>query len=92
MIATPATITHTCYALLPGTTLVASLIWGINTIFLLDAGLSDPEAFAANTFFPAGMVLLEVPTGIVADTWGRRVSFPLGTITLAAATALHVML
>ena len=50
-----------------GNTLAASLIWGINTIFLLDAGLSNLEAFAANAFFSAGMVLFEVPTGIVAD-------------------------
>jgi MFS family permease len=89
---TPATITRTYYVLLLGNTLAASLIWGINTIFLLDAGLSNLEAFAANAFFTAGMVLFEVPTGIVADIWGRRVSFLLGTITLAAATALYVML
>jgi hypothetical protein len=48
----------------------ASFIWGINTIFLLDAGLSNLEAFAANAFFTGGMVLFEVPTGIVADTIG----------------------
>jgi MFS family permease len=92
MIATPATIRRTYYVLLLGNTLAASLIWGINTIFLLDAGLSNLEAFAANAFYTAGMVLFEVPTGIVADMWGRRVSFLLGTITLAAATALYVML
>ena len=32
------------------TTLAASFIWGINTLFLLDAGLSNAEAFAANAF------------------------------------------
>ena len=69
-----------------GNTLAASLIWGINTIFLLDAGLSNLEAFAANAFFTAGMVLFEVPTGIVADMWGRRISFLLGTVTLAVTT------
>ena len=62
-----------------GNTLAASFIWGINTIFLLDAGLSNLEAFAANAFFTAGMVLFEVPTGIVADTVGRRASYLLGT-------------
>jgi hypothetical protein len=29
-------------------TLAASFIWGINTLFLLDAGLSNAEAFGAN--------------------------------------------
>jgi MFS family permease len=75
-----------------GNTLAASFIWGINTLFLLDAGLSNLEAFAANAFFTAGMVLFEVPTGVVADGWGRRVSFLLGTVTLAGATYLYYLL
>lgn len=75
-----------------GNTLAASFIWGINTLFLLDAGLSNLEAFAANAFFTAGMVLFEVPTGVVADGWGRRVSFLLGTATLAASTYLYYLM
>jgi MFS family permease len=75
-----------------GNTLAASFIWGINTIFLLDAGLSNLEAFAANAFFTAGMVLFEVPTGIVADTIGRRTSYLLGTLTLTGSTLLYVFL
>ena len=75
-----------------GNTLAASLIWGINTIFLLDAGLSNLEAFAANAFFTGGMVIFEVPTGIVADTIGRRTSYLLGTLTLSGASLLYVLL
>ncbi len=87
---TPRTIQRTYLLLLFGNTLAASLIWGINTIFLLDAGLSNLEAFTANAFFTAGMVLFEVPTGIVADTVGRRMSYLLGTVTLSATTLLYV--
>ena len=79
---TPASIQRIYLTLLLGNTLAASFIWGINTIFLLDAGLSNLEAFAANAFFTAGMVIFEVPTGIVADTRGRRYSYLLGTIAL----------
>ena len=43
------------------TTLATSFIWGINTLFLLDAGLSNTEAFAANGFFALGQVVFEVP-------------------------------
>jgi MFS family permease len=75
-----------------GNTLAASFIWGINTIFLLDAGLSNFQAFAANALFTAGQVVFEVPTGIVADIWGRRMSYLLGTITLAAATVLYLLM
>src|SRR5438876_10048334 len=89
---TPATIQRTYLVLLLGNTLAASLIWGINTIFLLDAGLSNFEAFAANAFFTAGMVIFEIPTGIVADTVGRRRSYLLGTVTLTASTLLYVLL
>jgi len=85
-------IQRTYLVLLLGNTLAASLIWGINTIFLLDAGLSNLEAFAANAFFTAGMVLFEVPTGVVADTVGRRFSYLLGTLTLAGSTLLYVLL
>ena len=73
-------------------TLAASFIWGINTLFLLDAGLSNTQAFTANAFFTAGMVIFEVPTGVVADTRGRRTSYLLGTVTLAITTLLYVFL
>ncbi|HUH07215.1 MAG TPA: MFS transporter [Egibacteraceae bacterium] len=73
-------------------TLAASLIWGINTLFLLDAGLSNTQAFAANAFFTAGMVLCEIPTGVVADTRGRRASFLLGAGTLLVTTLLYLLM
>ncbi len=71
-------------------TLAASLIWGINTLFLLDAGLSNTEAFAANAFFTVGQVLFEVPTGVIADSRGRRTSFLLGCLTLGFSTLLYL--
>lgn len=80
------------YTLTLGNTLAASFIWGINTLFLLDAGLTNLEAFAANAFFSAGMFLFEIPTGVVADTLGRRASYLLGTITLATTTVLYWLL
>ncbi|MRX43595.1 MFS transporter [Agromyces sp. Q22] len=82
----------TYYTLTLGNTLAASFIWGINTLFLLDAGLTNLEAFAANAFFSVGMFVFEIPTGVVADTVGRRASYLLGTLTLAATTAMYWML
>src|SRR3954447_5506617 len=72
-------------------TLAGSFIWGINTLFLLDAELSNTAAFADNAFWTAGMVLFEVPTGVVADTWGRRASFLIGTLVLGLSTALYLL-
>src|SRR5882724_11004098 len=73
-------------------TLAASFIWGINTLFLLNAGLSITEAFAANAFFTVGQVLFEVPTGVVADTVGRRASYLLGSATVFVSTILYLYL
>ena len=73
-------------------TLAASFIWGINTLFLLDAGLTNAQAFAANAFFTAGLVVFEVPTGVVADVRGRRLSYLLGTLTLAISTLLYLLM
>lgn len=71
-------------------TLSASVIWGVNTLFLLDAGLDIFEVFLVNAAFTAGMVVFEIPTGIVADTTGRRRSFLLSAVTLVAGTLGYV--
>jgi len=73
-------------------TFASSTIWGINTLFLLDAGLSVSEAFVANAFFTVGMVAFEVPTGVVADAVGRRASYLLGVATLFASTLLYLLM
>jgi MFS family permease len=85
----PRTVQRVYLVLMLFNTLAASFIWGINTLFLLDAGLSSTAAFGANALFTAGMVLFEVPTGVVADTWGRRASYLLGSVTLAVSTVLY---
>lgn len=73
-------------------TFASSFIWGINTLFLLDAGLTITAGFTANAFFTAGQMLFEVPTGVVADTRGRRTSFLLGTATLFITTLAYLWL
>jgi MFS family permease len=89
---TPGHVQRTYLILITLQTLAASLIWGINTLFLLDAGLSLTEAFVANAAFTAGMVIFEVPTGVIADTFGRQWSFILGAATLLVTTAAYLYL
>jgi MFS family permease len=72
-------------------TLSASLIWGVNTLFLLDAGLNIFQVFLVNTVFSIGMMIFEIPTGVLADTRGRRFSFLLSTLVLAAGTLGYVI-
>ncbi len=71
----PSQIIRT-YLILTGLyTLAASLIWGINTLFLLDAGLTLGQVFLVNSIFTGAMALFEIPTGVLADLYGRRASF-----------------
>jgi MFS family permease len=69
--------------------LPTSLIVGVNTLFLLDGGLNNVEAFAANAIYTLGLVLFEIPTGMVADTWGRRTSYLLGAAVQLAGNLIY---
>ena len=71
-------------------TLSASIIWGVNTLFLLEAGLSILEVFIANSVFTGSMALFEIPTGVLADTRGRRASFLLSVAVLFLGTLGYV--
>jgi MFS family permease len=83
-------IERTYYVIAGVYTLSASLIWGINTMFLLDSGLTLMEAFLANAVFTGAWALFEVPTGLVADTRGRRLSFLLSVTLLTIGTLAYV--
>jgi MFS family permease len=87
---TPEVVQRTYVTLVLLQTLAASLIWGVNTLFLLDAGLSLTEAFVANAAFTLGMMIFEVPTGVIADAFGRRLSFILGASTLLVTTLAYL--
>jgi MFS family permease len=86
----PASVVRTYLAISGLFTLAASVIWGVNTLFLLDAGLDIFEVFIANAAFTAGMVIFEIPTGVVADTSGRRRSFLLSAVTLLVSTLAYM--
>ena len=70
--------------------LAASLIWGVDTLFKLHAGLDIFQVMLTNAAFTFGMVVFEIPTGVVADTLGRRVSLILCIVTLLVSTLLYV--
>ncbi len=70
--------------------LAASLIWGVDTLFKLHAGLDIFQVMLTNAAFTFGMVVFEIPTGVVADTLGRRVSLILCIVTLLISTLLYV--
>ncbi|HEV2751942.1 MAG TPA: MFS transporter [Gemmatimonadales bacterium] len=67
-----------------------SLIWGIDTLFKMGAGLNIQQVLLTNAAFTLGSMVFEIPTGVVADTLGRRVSFLLCLATLFVTTLLYV--
>jgi MFS family permease len=70
--------------------LAMSLIWGVDTLFKLDAGLDIFQVMLTNAAFTAGSMVFEIPTGVVADTVGRRASLLLCLGTLFVTTLLYV--
>ncbi len=72
-------------------TLAASLIWAVNTLFLLAAGLDIFTVMVVNASFTLGQLVFEVPTGVVADTIGRKASFLIGIGSLIVATVMYVL-
>ena len=87
---TPAKIVRTYLVITGLFNFAASLIWGVDTLFKLHAGLDIFQVMLTNAAFTAGMVVFEIPTGVVADTLGRRVSLILCVATLLVATLLYV--
>lgn len=73
-------------------TLASSLIWAINTVFLIrEGGLTIFQVMVVNAVFTVGQVVFEVPTGVVADTIGRRASLLICMVILAISTLLYVL-
>ncbi|MGH9259792.1 MAG: MFS transporter [Acidimicrobiales bacterium] len=70
--------------------LAMSLIWGIDTLFKLAAGLDILQVMLTNAAFTLGMMVFEIPTGVVADTVGRRLSLLCCLATLFVSTLLYV--
>ncbi len=71
--------------------LAASVIWAVNTLFLLDAGLDIFTVMVVNATYTVGQLIFEVPTGVIADTIGRKASFLIGIAALAVSTVLYVL-
>ena len=73
-------------------TLAASLIWAINTIFLIQkGGLDLYQVMLVNTAFLIAQMVCEVPTGVIADTIGRKASYLLSISTIIVSTLLYVL-
>jgi len=67
-----------------------SLHLGIDTLSKWAPGSTSSRLLLTNAAFTSGRWCFEVPTGVVADTVGRRVSLLLCLVTLFVTTLLYV--
>jgi MFS family permease len=73
-------------------TLATSLIWATNTIFVMQVGgLTIFEAMLVNSIFLIAQAVFEIPTGVVADTIGRKASYLISIGTILVSTLLYVL-
>lgn len=64
--------------------LIAAFIWTALTLFRIEVARLDPlELVLVGTVMEATIFLFEIPTGIVADVYSRRLSVLIGTAILA---------
>lgn len=87
---TPHRIIRVYLGIAASTTLAQSLIWGVNTLFLLSVGLDIFQVMLVNAAYTVAQVFFEVPTGVVADTLGRRASYLLAVAIILVSTLLYV--
>lgn len=71
-------------------TLAASIIWGVITLFMMESGLTLLQVMLVGALLTVVAMLFEVPTGVVADTLGRKTSFVISIGLLTVSTGLFV--
>ncbi len=71
-------------------TLAASLIWGVSTLYQLASGLNIFQVMLQGTAFTVAQVVFEVPTGVLADTVGRKASYLVSIVILIISTLLFL--
>lgn len=69
--------------------------WGMSfhfatyVMFLLSRGLTLLDASLVNTAYAVTLIVAEFPTGVIADTWGRKASFVVSCFVIALGTFVY---
>lgn len=79
------------YLLMSGlTTLACSIMFGTYAVYYVQAlGLNPLQLVLVGTVLEATIMLLELPTGVVADSYSRRLSVIIGMFVLGGAYLLE---
>src|SRR4051812_6886272 len=75
------------YLLTGGSSLGDTLVWVLAPVyFVTTVGMSPLQLVLVGTFMELTIFVFEVPTGIVADVYSRRLSVVIGVLVMGAAT------
>src|SRR5437867_10435105 len=78
--------TRVWYLLRGGSALGDTLVWVLAPVyFVKTVGMSPLQLVLVGTFMELTVFLFEVPTGIVADVFSRRLSVVIGMLVMGAA-------
>src|SRR5438034_11383048 len=78
--------TRVWYLLQSGSALGDTLVWVLAPVYFVQTvGMSPLQLVLVGTFMELTVFLFEVPTGIVADVYSRRLSIVIGLFVLGAA-------
>jgi len=82
---------YTVYLILAGVTamLMAARDIAMALYFVREVGMNPFQLVFAGTVFMIAVVVCEVPTGVVADVYSRRLSVIIGTFVVGAALLLE---
>src|SRR6059058_3555414 len=78
--------TRVWYLMQGGSALGGTLMWVLAPVYFVTVvGMSPLQLVLVGTFMELTVFLFEVPTGIVADVYGRRLSVVIGFFVMGAA-------
>ncbi|WP_120271844.1 MFS transporter [Mangrovibacterium diazotrophicum] len=66
-----------------------NLVMPVVVLFYQDNGLSMQQIFLLKSIYSIAMVLMEIPSGYLADVWGRKKTLILGGFLGAAGMAVY---
>ena len=66
-----------------------NLVMPVVVLFYQDNGLSMQQIFILKSIYSIAMVVMEIPSGYLADIWGRKKTLMLGSLLGAGGMALY---
>jgi|GEM_PF-2638562 len=77
------------YGLMFVTKMAVSFLMGTYVVYLMDKGMSLFDCHLINMSMFVALILFEVPTGVIADLFGRKISFVISGLIRGVALLIY---